>query len=75
MAEQGRKLRDGAGAAGGADASCLCGPQRSAIRRALPREPEVPGFNYCFMLNLSPATLTLKRMHVLFFSMIKRKKR
>lgn len=41
----------------------------------LPREPEVPCFNYCFMLNLSPATLTLKRTHVLFFSMIKRKKK
>lgn len=31
-------------AAGGADAGCLCGPQQSALRRALPRAPEVQGF-------------------------------
>lgn len=37
----GRKLQD---AAGGADGGCLCGPQRSVLRWALPRVLEVQGF-------------------------------
>lgn len=59
----GRKLLD---AAGGADGGCLCGPQRSGLRRALPRALEVQGFNECFMLNLAPASFAVQRSHTLF---------
>lgn len=61
----GRKPLD---AAGGADGGCLCGPQQSVLRRALPRVLEVQGFNECFMLNLAPALFTVQRLHVLFLS-------
>lgn len=37
----GRELQD---AAGGADGGCLCGPQRSVLRWALPTVLEVHGF-------------------------------
>lgn len=46
-------------AAGGDDGGCLCGPQRSVLRRALPGALEVQGFNECFMLNLEPALFTV----------------
>lgn len=63
----GRELRDAeSGADGGGS---LCGPQRSALRWALPRAPEVRGFfftplfNGCFMLNLEPSLFSV----LLFF--------
>lgn len=55
-------------AAGGDDGGCLCGPQWSVLRRALPRALEVQGFNECFMLHLEPALSTVyaRRSYVLF---------
>ncbi len=66
----GRKLLD---AAGGADGGCLCGPQRSALRRALPRALEVQGFNECFMLNLAPALFAVQRLYILFLLTLHRR--
>lgn len=40
----GRAARELLDAAGGADGGCLCGPQQSVLRRALPRAPEVRAF-------------------------------